>query len=107
MKPLEYEYKKIVGKKNSLIRAYVYGMLMITMTKQCNILLRIYSCKMVVGDCQQQQKIHLNNGFMLFDTTCKQGVFVILRGMMLSDGFDYLLPSFIIGNLTRSTLGMN
>ncbi|VDO57038.1 unnamed protein product [Schistosoma margrebowiei] len=47
---------------------------------------------MVVGSSRQKT---LDLGFVLFDIR-QLGVRVILRGLMLSDGFDPVSPSFTV-----------
>ncbi|VDO99252.1 unnamed protein product [Schistosoma margrebowiei] len=51
---------------------------------------------MVVGGSQQET---LNPGFMLFGTR-QQGVPVILRKLMLPDGFNLVSPSFTVRDVT-------
>ncbi|VDO65538.1 unnamed protein product [Schistosoma curassoni] len=51
---------------------------------------------MVVGSGRQKT---LNLGFMLLLTT-QQYVHVILRKLMLPDGFDLVSPSFSVGDVT-------
>ncbi|VDP59569.1 unnamed protein product [Schistosoma mattheei] len=47
---------------------------------------------MVVGGSRQET---LDLGFVLFGT-CQQGVPVILRELVLPDGFDFVSPSFTV-----------
>ncbi|VDP62133.1 unnamed protein product [Schistosoma mattheei] len=56
---------------------------------------------MVVGGSQQET---LDPGFVLFDT-CQQGVAVILRELVLLDGFDLVSPSFIVRDVTTGLSG--
>ncbi|VDP53545.1 unnamed protein product [Schistosoma margrebowiei] len=51
---------------------------------------------MVVGGSQQET---LDPSFVLFDTR-QHGVPVILRELLLSDGFDFLSPSFTVRDVT-------
>ncbi|VDP01704.1 unnamed protein product [Schistosoma margrebowiei] len=51
---------------------------------------------MVVGGSRQET---LNSGFVLYGTR-QQGVPVILRELMLPGGFDLVLPSFTVRDVT-------
>ncbi|VDP19080.1 unnamed protein product [Schistosoma margrebowiei] len=51
---------------------------------------------MVVGDSQQET---LDSGFVLLGIR-QQGVPVILRGLVLPDGFDPVSPSFTVRDVT-------
>ncbi|VDP55721.1 unnamed protein product [Schistosoma mattheei] len=51
---------------------------------------------MVVGGSQQET---LNPGFVILGT-CQQGVPVILRELVLPDGFDLVSPSFRVRDVT-------
>ncbi|VDP30935.1 unnamed protein product [Schistosoma curassoni] len=57
----------------------------------------------MVGGSSQQETLDL--GFVLFGTR-QQGVSVILRGLMLPDGFDPVSPSSTFKDIT-SELGQN
>ncbi|VDO63461.1 unnamed protein product [Schistosoma margrebowiei] len=56
---------------------------------------------MVVGDSRQET---LDPGFVLLGTR-QQGVPVILRELMLPDGFDPMSPSFIYNSLKMNLCG--
>ncbi|VDP39057.1 unnamed protein product [Schistosoma curassoni] len=56
---------------------------------------------MVVGGSQQET---LDPGFVLLGTRQK-GVPVILREQVLPDGFDFLLPSFTVIDVTTELSG--
>ncbi|VDP51996.1 unnamed protein product [Schistosoma margrebowiei] len=56
---------------------------------------------MVVGGSQQET---LEPGFVLLDT-CQQGVPVILRELVLPDGFDLASPSFTFRDVTSELSG--
>ncbi|VDP42533.1 unnamed protein product [Schistosoma mattheei] len=56
---------------------------------------------MVVGGSQQ---LTLDPGFLLLGT-CQQGVSVILRELVLSDGFDPIPPSFTVRDVTAVISG--
>ncbi|VDP37087.1 unnamed protein product [Schistosoma margrebowiei] len=56
---------------------------------------------MVVGGSQQET---LHKGFVLLGTR-QQGVPVILRGLVLPDGFDPVSPSFTVTDVTTELSG--
>ncbi|VDP59678.1 unnamed protein product [Schistosoma mattheei] len=56
---------------------------------------------MVVGGSQQET---LEPGFVLLGTR-QQGVPVILRELVLSDGFDLMSPNFTIRDVTTGLSG--
>ncbi|VDP68363.1 unnamed protein product [Schistosoma mattheei] len=56
---------------------------------------------MVVGSSQQET---LESGFVLLGTR-QQGVPVILRELMLPDGFEPLSPSFTVRDVTTGLSG--
>ncbi|VDO49853.1 unnamed protein product [Schistosoma margrebowiei] len=57
---------------------------------------------MVVGGSRQET---LDPGFVLLGTR-QQGVRVILRGLVLSSGFDSVSPSFIVRDVTTELFGL-
>ncbi|VDO23048.1 unnamed protein product [Schistosoma margrebowiei] len=57
---------------------------------------------MVVGGSRQET---LDPGFVLLGTH-QQGVPVILRELMLPDGFDPVLPSFTVRDVTTELSGL-
>ncbi|VDP07574.1 unnamed protein product [Schistosoma mattheei] len=56
---------------------------------------------MVMGGSQQET---LDPGFVLLDTR-QQGVPLILRELVLSDGFDPVSPSFTVRDVTTELSG--
>ncbi|VDP48054.1 unnamed protein product [Schistosoma curassoni] len=58
---------------------------------------------MVIGGSQQET---LDKGFVLFGTR-QQGVPVILRELVLPDGFDPVSTSFTIGDVNTGLINLN
>ncbi|VDO89426.1 unnamed protein product [Schistosoma curassoni] len=56
---------------------------------------------MVVGGSRQET---LDPGFVLLDT-CQQGAPVMLRDLVLPDGFDHVSPSFTFRDVTTELSG--
>ncbi|VDP29780.1 unnamed protein product [Schistosoma curassoni] len=56
---------------------------------------------MVIGGSQQET---MDSGFVLLGTR-QQGVLVILRELVLHDGFDLVSPSFTVRDITTELSG--
>ncbi|VDP58697.1 unnamed protein product [Schistosoma mattheei] len=56
---------------------------------------------MVVGDCRQET---LDPGFVLLGTR-QEGLLVILKELVLPDGFDPVSPSFTVKDVTTGLSG--